>query len=204
MSKKSDSKRKSILEVAKKRFAHFGMNKTTMAEIAKDLSISKALLYYYYPDKNSLYAAVLGYVMNEMIDASNDLIDTTEDSEAVFLAIIQSRTDFLTEYYNLFEYSYNMRKDAPAELEKAVRKFFEKEIQQFATILKRGKLNGELHFENADTTARLLFFSLVGMRFGILKEMGTPLFPTPEEFSLVMEMQQKMVRIFVRGLKANG
>lgn len=204
MSKKSDSKRKSILEVAKKRFAHFGMNKTTMAEIAKDLSISKALLYYYYPDKNSLYAAVLGYVMNEMIDASNDLIDATEDSEAVFLAIIQSRTDFLTEYYNLFEYSYNMRKDAPAELEKTVRKFFEKEIQQFATILKRGKLNGELHFENADTTARLLFFSLVGMRFGILKEMGTPLFPTPEEFSLVMEMQQKMVRIFVRGLKANG
>lgn len=175
-----------------------------MAEIAKDLSISKALLYYYYPDKNSLYAAVLGYVMNEMIDASNDLIDTTEDSEAVFLAIIQSRTDFLTEYYNLFEYTYNMRKDAPAELEKAVRKFFEKEIQQFATILKRGKLNGELHFENAGTTARLLFFSLVGMRFGILKEMGTPLFPTPEEFSLVMEMQQKMVRIFVRGLKANG
>src|SRR5690606_22486013 len=124
-------------EVAKKRFAHFGMNKTTMAEIAKDLSISKALLYYYYPDKNSLYAAVLGYVMNEMIDASNDLIDTTEDSEAVFLATIQSKTDYLTKYYILFEYTYNMCKDATGQLEKAVRKFFEKEIQQYATILKR-------------------------------------------------------------------
>ena len=37
MSKNVDEKKFIILEAAKKRFAHFGMAKTTMAEIAKDL-----------------------------------------------------------------------------------------------------------------------------------------------------------------------
>ncbi|HBI89157.1 MAG TPA: TetR/AcrR family transcriptional regulator, partial [Sphingobacterium sp.] len=53
----ADVKRIKILEAATRRFAHFGMAKTTMSEIAKDLNFSKALLYYYFPDKNSLYSA---------------------------------------------------------------------------------------------------------------------------------------------------
>ena len=54
-----DKKREAIIEAAKKRFSHFGVGKTTMNEIADDLSISKASLYYYFPDKLNLYAAVL-------------------------------------------------------------------------------------------------------------------------------------------------
>jgi TetR/AcrR family transcriptional repressor of mexJK operon len=44
----ADVKRIKILEAATRRFAHFGMAKTTMSEIAKDLNFSKALLYYYF------------------------------------------------------------------------------------------------------------------------------------------------------------
>ncbi|RYZ16531.1 MAG: TetR family transcriptional regulator, partial [Chitinophagaceae bacterium] len=36
----TDQKRESILEAAIRRFAHFGVSKTTMNEIAADLSIS--------------------------------------------------------------------------------------------------------------------------------------------------------------------
>ena len=63
----ADVKRIKILEAATRRFAHFGMAKTTMSEIAKDLNFSKALLYYYFPDKNSLYSAVFEYVIDKMI-----------------------------------------------------------------------------------------------------------------------------------------
>lgn len=59
MPKNADEKRVKILDVAKKRFAHYGLAKTTMAEIAKDLAFSKALLYYYFPDKNSLLRLLL-------------------------------------------------------------------------------------------------------------------------------------------------
>jgi AcrR family transcriptional regulator len=49
----TDKKRDVIIEGAIKRFIHYGINKTTMNEIAEDLSVSKPSLYYYFPDKNS-------------------------------------------------------------------------------------------------------------------------------------------------------
>ncbi|MEO5967356.1 MAG: TetR/AcrR family transcriptional regulator, partial [Ferruginibacter sp.] len=52
-------KKEAILEAAYKRFAHYGVNKSTMEEIASDLNISKASLYYYFPDKLTIYAEVL-------------------------------------------------------------------------------------------------------------------------------------------------
>ena len=54
----SDRKRGLILDGAIKRFSHFGINKTTMAEIAEDLSVTKPALYYYFPDKQSIIVAV--------------------------------------------------------------------------------------------------------------------------------------------------
>jgi AcrR family transcriptional regulator len=45
-----DSKVTSIIEAARKRFSHYGLTKTTMNEIAADIGMSKASLYYYFPD----------------------------------------------------------------------------------------------------------------------------------------------------------
>jgi AcrR family transcriptional regulator len=49
-----ETKKTQILDAAYKRFSHYGYSKTTMKEIASDLSMSKALLYYYFPDKSQL------------------------------------------------------------------------------------------------------------------------------------------------------
>ena len=42
-----DSKKNQIISAAVKRFGHFGYAKTTMNELADDLVITKANLYYY-------------------------------------------------------------------------------------------------------------------------------------------------------------
>jgi len=60
-----DQKREAIIEAALKRFAHFGVAKTTMTEIGNDLAISKASLYYYFPDKINLYAAFLKTIIEK-------------------------------------------------------------------------------------------------------------------------------------------
>jgi TetR/AcrR family transcriptional regulator len=58
-----DKKKDQIIEAALNRFMHFGIPKTTMNEIADDLSISKALLYYYFPDKSSLTYEVANHLV---------------------------------------------------------------------------------------------------------------------------------------------
>jgi len=48
-----------IIEAAQLRFGMYGFEKTTMKEIARDLNMSKGSLYYYFPDKENLYKAIV-------------------------------------------------------------------------------------------------------------------------------------------------
>ncbi|MFD2969656.1 TetR/AcrR family transcriptional regulator [Sphingobacterium bambusae] len=203
MSKNVDIKRAKILEVAKRRFAHFGMAKTTMAEIAKDLSFSKALLYYYFPDKHSLYTAVLEYVINDMISKVDSYLLKASSIEKSILFAIESRMELMRENYNLFEYSSSLFMQNPGEMGKSLGPFFDRVRDQFGRILRIGVDNGEIVVDNIEETAELLLFSLMGMRTGIMsKDLNDCLFPSPDEFELILSKQKKMISIFIRGLQA--
>ncbi len=54
-----NNKVNSILDAAMKRFGYYGLAKTTMSEIASDVGLSKASLYYYFADKDALFRAVV-------------------------------------------------------------------------------------------------------------------------------------------------
>src|ERR1700681_4907282 len=84
-----DIKKDKILDSAYNRFLHYGYSKTTMNEIAGDLSMSKALLYYYFPDKSQLYIAIMRRVADD------------------YLAILNSRTNTFADLKDAFEFQIN-------------------------------------------------------------------------------------------------
>lgn len=53
------------MAAAIKRFSHFGIKKTTMAEIGEDVGLSKANLYYYFSDKAVLVASIIDFLFDE-------------------------------------------------------------------------------------------------------------------------------------------
>ncbi|WP_293903969.1 MULTISPECIES: TetR/AcrR family transcriptional regulator [unclassified Sphingobacterium] len=197
----ADVKRIKILEAATRRFAHFGMAKTTMSEIAKDLNFSKALLYYYFPDKNSLYSAVFEYVIDKMIEDIEDVITKGGNFEEIMMYSIDMRVKIINQYYNLFEYTMKMVKELPDELEQVFKESYLREVEIIEKILKIGIDAGEIQVEDINETARILLYSLFGMRMGILKDMKNMLFPTKEEFDHILSLQKKMMKIFLNGLR---
>lgn len=197
----ADVKRIKILEAATRRFAHFGMAKTTMSEIAKDLNFSKALLYYYFPDKNSLYSAVFEYVIDKMIEDIEEVIGRGGDFEEIMMYSIDMRVKIINQYYNLFEYTMKMVKELPDELEQVFKESYLREVEIIEKILKIGIDAGEIQVEDINETARILLYSLFGMRMGILKDMKKMLFPTKEEFDHILSLQKKMMKIFLNGLR---
>ncbi|WP_333864392.1 TetR/AcrR family transcriptional regulator [Sphingobacterium sp.] len=197
----ADVKRIKILEAATRRFAHFGMAKTTMSEIAKDLNFSKALLYYYFPDKNSLYSAVFEYVIDKMIEDLEDVIAKGGNFEEIMMYSIDMRVKIINQYYNLFEYTMKMVKELPDELEQVFKESYLREVEIIEKILKIGIVAGEIQVEDINETARILLYSLFGMRMGILKDMKNMLFPTKEEFDHILSLQKKMMKIFLNGLR---
>lgn len=197
----ADLKRTRILEAATRRFAHFGMAKTTMSEIATDLNFSKALLYYYFPDKNSLYSAVFEYVIDKMVQDIREKINTCDDFEEIMMYTLDKRVEQINKYYNLFEYTINMVKELPEELERVFKESHVREVELFVEILVIGVEHNKIEVEDIEETARILLYSLFGMRMGILKDMKNMLFPTKDEFDDILSLQKKMMKIFLKGLR---
>jgi TetR/AcrR family transcriptional regulator len=111
-----DKKRDLIIEAAEKRFMHFGVDKTTMNEIADDLSISKASLYYYFPDKLNLYGAVLHKII-EAEQAIEPGLTAEKDVLKAFNKFLEARTESIIKNYNLLEYLRTIGTDVPPALE---------------------------------------------------------------------------------------
>jgi len=197
----ADKKRTQILEAATRRFAHFGLAKTTMSEIAQDLSFSKALLYYYFPDKNALYAAVLEHVVNQSFEEMEAALPRFADCHEAMMFVLDKRIEFIMKYYNLLEYSISAVQQMPDEMACVMEESKDKEISIIRTILQKGVDTGQLHMEDIQEAAEIMLFALVGMRFSILKDVKGLLFPTKEEFDRILNLQKKMATVFLNGLR---
>ncbi len=97
-----DQKREAILEVALKRFKRFGLAKTTMDEIAKDLEISKGSLYYYFSDKERIYVAVVERIVNESFRDVGSFLETAVSVQEVMDRYLSVKERILLEYHFLF------------------------------------------------------------------------------------------------------
>src|ERR1700712_891186 len=94
-SDQQDIKREKILDAAYQRFLHYGYSKTTMNEIAGDLSLSKALLYYYFPDKSQLYIAVMRKLAGEYIADLESKLNKFENLKEAFVSQIDTQHNFI-------------------------------------------------------------------------------------------------------------
>src|SRR5690606_24045480 len=99
---KMDSKKEQIVQAALKRFSHYGFNKTTMSEVAVDLNITKANLYYYYPDKNALIKDVLTYISDEILTRQYAILNRYDGNLLdVLYQLLEVKANFLKDYYIL-------------------------------------------------------------------------------------------------------
>jgi AcrR family transcriptional regulator len=64
-----EEKQRSLLDTAAAVFAELGMDKASMAQIASQAQVSKALLYHYYPSKDALIFDIVRTHLSELDDA---------------------------------------------------------------------------------------------------------------------------------------
>ncbi len=70
--------RAAILQAALEEFAHEGPSGARTDEIARRAGVNKALLYYYFNDKEGLYAAALEHVFSGLIARVTTVLDRTD------------------------------------------------------------------------------------------------------------------------------
>jgi len=197
-----DRKKEHIVQAALKRFSHYGFNKTTMSEIAIDLNITKANLYYYYPDKNALIKDVLAYISDEIFTQQHEvLIQYNGDIVDILCKLLEVRANFLKDYYVL-HINENLEWIKGQGIGTLLERFHYKNIEIVGDLLARAAENGEIDVYAIDEAATSYTEIMAGL--SLLRSVSDTISGMPNAGNVddILESQKKATKfIFSNKIK---
>lgn len=189
-----------IIEASQKRFGLFGIEKTSMREIADDLNLSKASLYYYFPDKESLYKAVVEKEQAEFLSNITNRIFNFHEPEQLLLEYSNARLSYFRSLLNLSRIRLEAFSDLKPTFRDTIALFKEKEKEIIKMIFDKGIESGIFFITDTDQTASLYLDLLRGLRVAVVNEKKT-LIIEQEEYELLLGKTIAFTKIFIKGLK---
>jgi len=195
-----DIKKEKILEAAYNRFLHYGYSKTTMNEIAGDLSMSKALLYYYFPDKSQLYIAVMRRVANDYLNILAGKANSFADLKDAFEFQINIQHEFILNNYNFFDFFRLDEQNLPDMIWEIVGQVHQSERDLLVNAIRTEVAKGTIKpVANPNEIVELLLDALHGVRVSALSHKKT-MFPPKEHLDEIRKKRLLLSDIFIKGL----
>jgi AcrR family transcriptional regulator len=194
-----DNKISQIIAAAQARFGLYGIEKTSMREIASDLKLSKASLYYYFPDKESLYKAVVEKEQDEFISRIMELSEKTDDPAILLLEYSDKRLSYFRTLLNLSKLRLETFSDMKPVFRETIRAFKEKEKDIVIHIFEKGIKKGIFAIEDTDSTASLFLDLLKGLRVSVVNAKHT-LFIEHDEYNSLKKKTLAFTELFIKGI----
>ena len=188
-----------IIQAAQKKFGLYGLKKTSMIEIARDLDMSKGLLYYYFPDKEHLYKAVVEKEITEFEARVDRELHPMDDPAENLRLYLKLRLNYFRSLLNFSRFRLDEMQNINSMMKdtwKAAREF-EKGI--IIEILERGNEIKLFHVEDPEDTADLLFDLLRGVRMSMIKDKQL-FYLEQEEYELLVKRSEKLIDLLLKGL----
>ncbi|MGE7773497.1 TetR/AcrR family transcriptional regulator [Chitinophaga sp. NPDC101104] len=198
-----DQKREAILEAALKRFKRFGLAKTTMDEIAKDLEISKGSLYYYFSDKERIYVAVVERIVSGSFKDISSFLETAVSVSEVLDRYLSVKERILLEYHFLFGI-HMWVSDKPSSLMRQIGEMVhQSEICFISSWIRKGIKLGEVSEKHDPAyTADLLVQVLFGFWINWCKWQAADFdLQNADNIKEFMNRERSVLTIFFNGLR---
>jgi AcrR family transcriptional regulator len=155
MTKKEDVKNK-IGKAAMQCFAKFGLDKTTLGDIAKVVGLNKATLYYYYKNKEDIFLEIA-------VSEGEEYLAKLQQQTVRKKGIENQIWFYMLSRFNYYKNVLNMNRVSSETLNKILPKFFElydsmmKQEKKFLSqLLEEATKNGELVKANSTKIASTL------------------------------------------------
>ncbi len=192
-------KRNQILEAAYKRFSQFGYSKTTMIDLAKDLSMSKALLYYYFPDKSQLYAGVIRKLAADYFTALQHKIEHNCTLNEAFYFILQRIHRTISSHYNFFDYFRLNQQNIPDLIWEAIREIHQTEVNLLTALYRKQVDESFAESHNLQEIIELVFKALNSVQNSPDRQQQA-LFPDPVQLETIYTQKKQLLQILMQGL----
>lgn len=196
------NKTEQIIETAQKRFGIYGIEKTSMREIANDMKLSKASLYYYFPDKESLYKAVIFKEQKEFFNRVSEKIENIHAPEQVLIEYITARLEYFRTLLNLSRLRYEEYSEMRPVFRDLIDSFRTSEKEIIERIFKKGIREKRFIKMNTGKTATLFLDLIRGLRLSIVTDKKTLLLEN-DEYEKLLGKCLDFTRIFINGIKNN-
>jgi AcrR family transcriptional regulator len=98
---KDDIVLKEIISGARTLFEKFGLKKTTMEDIAKEVGKGKSSLYYYFPSKYEIFEAVVDQEITELFSLAQKAVDKAPTAKEKLKAYAKVRLNKINKLGNL-------------------------------------------------------------------------------------------------------
>ncbi|HYX05772.1 MAG TPA: TetR/AcrR family transcriptional regulator [Bacteroidales bacterium] len=188
-----------ILEAAQKRFGMYGLEKTTMHEIAQDAGLSKASLYYYFPDKLQLFHAVIEKEQQEFLTFLSRTFDHITEPEDKLREYLVIRNNYFKTFLNLSKIRISGFKEFKPVLPDLYRQLRETESSLISSILEEGQEKNLFMIKELAETADLFLDILQSIRWTILKNKDMA-YMDGEDFALLEKRSEIFIDIFLKGI----
>jgi TetR/AcrR family transcriptional regulator len=164
-----EQSRAAILQAAVREFAQEGVAGARTDAIARAARVNKALLYYYFKDKEALYGAVLDQVFGGLIACVGEVLSRDLPPREKILAYAGAHFDYVATHplYPRIVQGEMMGagRGRANHLEKIVKKYFRPLFGRIAEVLRTGQAAGEfrtvdpLHFVPSMIAVIVFYFT---------------------------------------------
>lgn len=177
--------REEILEAARTRMMHYGIQKTTMQEIAQDTSIAVGTLYLYFKNKEEIVLAIAEECSQEQSAVAEEILASSIPPDEKLKTFLKNKFCFVKDirenhphYKEFLRLVLSLSPDTVNQW----RMRFEQRIQQ---ILEDGIAQGLYHITDPQREAKILFLSI--RSFIPLPYLELPEWPQEEEMLMVVD-----------------
>ena len=161
--------RAAILRAAAEEFAEHGIAGARTEAIAREARVNKALLYYYFKDKETLYGAVLDHAFSGLKATVFRVLDSDLPPREKIMTYLGTYFDFIASnqvYPKLMQREMmRAREGHSPHIEKLVRNYFQPIYARVGELLRKGIAEGEFrkidpaHFIPSMVAMIIFYFS---------------------------------------------
>lgn len=199
MNKKETVKLK-IGQGAMQCFSKYGLEKTTLDDIAKTVGLNKASLYYYYKNKEDIFLEVALSEGKQFLTSLQEKVFLKKGVEARVQFYLQERVQY-------YMHVLNKNKVSTETLNKILPRFFElfdgvmkEEIKFLTAICKEGIKTGEIIKTDADKLSSSLINMSDALKHSV-EQQALLKGETEADYTLSLQEMKFLVSLIFNGLK---
>jgi TetR/AcrR family transcriptional regulator len=141
-----EESRAAILKAAVREFAEEGVAGARTEAIARSAGVNKALLYYYFKDKEALYGAVLDQVFGGVRAAIHDALSQELSPREKLASYVCAHFDYIASnplYPRIVQAEFLRAGRDPSRLQRIAKEYFRPVFLEISALLKAGAQNGD-------------------------------------------------------------